>query len=34
MRELFENCPKMQIFKLFWCFLRFEGGEVGQKGVK
>ena len=37
MRKLFEICLKIQFLKLFWCFLRFEGGggvEFGQKRCK
>ena len=37
MREVFETCPEMQVLKLFWCFLIFEGGgggEFGQKSCK
>ena len=34
MRELFEICPKTRFLTFFWCFLRLEGGEFGQKRCK
>ena len=34
MRDLFEICPKIQFFKLFWCLLRSEEGEFGQERRK
>ena len=35
MRELFDICQKNTVFKIFWCFLSFEGGGgFSQKRCK
>ena len=34
MRELFEICKKNTVFKLFWCFLSFEGVNLVKKVQK
>ena len=38
MKELFEICPKIQVFELSWCFFRLKrwgrgGGGVGRRGI-
>ena len=38
MKELFEICPKIQVFELSWCFFRLKwwgggGGDGGRRGI-